>query len=135
MGLSKLTDDDDLALIRRKKIAKLIEREKQVKAQRDWEERVGAERNKLLKRFLAPDALEYLQRLKTNTPAVGNQVEEVILYLVTYRGVRQVISLLDVRYIERQVSGEETKIRIQRDGEVSDFSQYVKEAIEKDKHE
>ncbi|NHJ13889.1 MAG: hypothetical protein EAX95_09430 [Candidatus Thorarchaeota archaeon] len=122
-------------MIRRKKIAKLIEREKQVKAQRDWEERVGAERNKLLKRFLAPDALEYLQRLKTNTPAVGNQVEEVILYLVTYRGVRQVISLLDVRYIERQVSGEETKIRIQRDGEVSDFSQYVKEAIEKDKHE
>ena len=133
MGFSKLTDDDDLALIRRKKMAELIEREKKVKAQKEWQERVGTERAKLLKRFLAPDALDYLQRLKSNVPPIGNQVEEVILYLVTYRGLRQVISLLDVRYIERQVSGEETKIRIQRDGEVSDFSQYVKEAIEKDK--
>lgn len=134
MGFSTLTEDDDLALIRRKKMVELLKREKQAKAQKDWEERVGAERTKLLKRFLAPDAFDYLQRIKNSMAPVGNQVEEIILYLITYRGVRQVLTLLDVRYIERQVRGEEPKIRIQRDGEVSDFSQYVKEAIEKDNH-
>ena len=125
-----LTDDDhDLAMIRRKKMARLVEREKQLQAEKEQEEKVGAERSKLLKRFLAPDALSYLEGLKKREPPVGKQVEDVLLYLVVYRGLRQIISQIDVRYIERQVKGEETKIRVQRDGEISDFGQYVREAI------
>ncbi|MGD9381573.1 MAG: hypothetical protein PVI03_03940 [Candidatus Thorarchaeota archaeon] len=112
-------------------MARMIKREKQIQAAREQEEKVGAERAKLLQRFLAPDALSYLNELKTSNQGVGRQVEEVILYLIVYRGYRQLMSQLDVRYIERQVKGEETKIRIQRDGETSDFGAYVKEAIKK----
>lgn len=119
-------------MIRRKKMARLIQREKQIQAEKEHEEKVGAERSKLLKRFLEPDAQSYLEQLKQRDSSVGRQVEDVVLYLLVYRGVRQIISQIDIRYIERQIRGEETKIRIQRDGEISDFSQYVKEAIGKD---
>ena len=55
----------------------------------------------------------------------------MILYLIVYRGIRQMFSQLDVRYVERQVKGEGPRIKIQRDGETSDFSDYVREAIHK----
>ncbi|MHA1926690.1 MAG: hypothetical protein ACXABV_05445 [Candidatus Thorarchaeota archaeon] len=109
----------------------MMKREKQLQAAREQEEKVGAERMKLLTRFLAQDALSYLNELKTKNQGVAKQVEEVILYLIVYRGYRQLMSQLDVRYIERQVRGEEPKIRVQRDGETSDFGSYVKEAIKK----
>jgi DNA-binding TFAR19-related protein (PDSD5 family) len=112
-------------------MAKMIKREKQMQAAHEQDEKVGAERAKLLERFLAPDALTYLTELKTHNQGVGGQVEEIILYLIVYRGYRQQMTQLDVRYIERQVKGEEPKIRIQRDGETSDFGAYVKEAIRK----
>jgi DNA-binding TFAR19-related protein (PDSD5 family) len=127
-----LTDDDpDLAIIRRKKMAQMIKREKQIQAAREQEEKVGVERAKLLGRFLTTEAFSYLNDLKTQNQGVAKQVEEVILYLIVYRGYRQQMTQLDVRYIERQVRGEEPKIRIQRDGETSDFGAYVKEAIKK----
>ncbi|MFX1260750.1 MAG: DNA-binding protein [Promethearchaeota archaeon] len=127
-----LTDDDpDLAVIRRKKMAQMIKREKQMQAAREQEEKVGVERAKLLGKFLTTEALSYLNNLKTQNQGVAKQVEEVILYLIVYRGYRQQMSQLDVRYIERQIRGEEPKIRIQRDGETSDFGAYVKEAIRK----
>ncbi|MFX0108001.1 MAG: DNA-binding protein [Candidatus Hodarchaeota archaeon] len=127
-----LTEDDpDLARIRRKKMAELVKREKLQQATKDREQKVEVERNKLLQRYLAPDALQYLEDLKSMNPGVGNKVQEVLLYLIVYRGVRQIIRQLDVRYIERQVKGEEPKIRVQRDGETSDLGQYVKDALKK----
>lgn len=130
-GVIKLSDDDELAMIRRKKMAQMIKREKHLKATKEHREKVEAERQKLLKRFLAPDAMSYLSSLNKTDPAVAKRIEDIILYLVVYRGLRQVISQLDIRYIERQIRGEGPKIRVQRDGEVSDFSNYVREAINK----
>lgn len=127
-----MTDDDvELALIRRKKMAKLIAQEKKDQKDKEQQVKVEAERGKLLERYLAPDAQEYLQRTKTNEPAVGSRIEEIILYLIVYRGLRQTITQLDLRYVERQIKGEGPKIRIQRDGETSDFGAYVREAIKK----
>ncbi|MFW9792937.1 MAG: DNA-binding protein [Candidatus Thorarchaeota archaeon] len=115
--------------MRRKKMAELVAREKQLQAKREHEEKTDVERTKLLQRFLAPEARTYLDALKKNEPAVGKRVEDVILYLIVYRGVRQTINQLDIRYVERQVKGEPTKIRVQRNGETSDFGSYVREAI------
>ena len=116
-------------MIRRKKMAELVAREKQMQAQKEHMEKTEVERNKLLQRFLAPDGRKYLDALKSNDPTVGKRVEDVLLYLIVYRGLRQTITQLDVHYVERQVRGEPTKIRVHRDGETSDFSSYVKEAI------
>jgi DNA-binding TFAR19-related protein (PDSD5 family) len=127
-----LTDDDvELAMIRRKKMAKLIAQEKKDLKNKEQQEKVDAERGKLLNRYLAPDAQKYLQRIKSNEPAIGSRIEEIILYLIVYRGLRQTITQLDLRYVERQIKGEGPKIRIQRDGETSDFGAYVREAIKK----
>jgi DNA-binding TFAR19-related protein (PDSD5 family) len=116
-------------MIRRKKMAELMAREKKMQESREKKEKVGAEREKLLLRFLDPDATKYLDALKKHESNIGNRVEEIILYLIMYRGLRQIVTQLDVRYIERQIKGEGPKIRVQRDGETSDFGAYVREAI------
>jgi DNA-binding TFAR19-related protein (PDSD5 family) len=122
-------DDTELAIIRRKKMAKFVAREKMMQEQKEQKEKSEVERTKLLQKFLAPDAQSYLSALKKNEPHIGKRVEDVILYLIVYRGLRQTITQLDIRYVERQVKGEGPKIRVQRDGETSDFGSYVKEAI------
>ncbi len=110
-------------------MAEIVAREKKLQETREQKEKVGAEREKLLKRFLEPEALTYLEGLKTHEPAIGNRVQEIILYLIVYRGLRQVVNQIDVRYIERQIKGEGPTIRVHRDGETSDFGAYVREAI------
>ncbi|MGY5881696.1 MAG: DNA-binding protein [Candidatus Thorarchaeota archaeon] len=129
-----MSDEDyELAMLRRKKMAKLMAQEKKQQESKDQEARVDVERTKLIQRFLASDAHSYLDNLKTREPAIGKQVEDIILYLIVYRGLRQTIKQLDIRYIERQVKGEEPTIRVQRDGETSDFGSYVRDAIKKSK--
>jgi DNA-binding TFAR19-related protein (PDSD5 family) len=128
-------DDSELALIRRRKMAELAARDKKLHEMREQQQKVDVERAKLLKRFLAPDADSYLQDLKSREPAVGAQIEEVLLYLIVYKELREIITQIDVMYIERQVKGEEPKIRVQRDGETSDFGSYVRDAIRKSSEE
>ena len=112
-------------------MAELIAREKQLQETKEKQEKVKVERSKILKRFLDSDAIKYMDQLSEKEPYVAQKIEDIILYLVTYRGIRQVFSQLDIRYIERQVKGEEPKIRVQRDGETSDFGAYVREAMKK----
>ncbi len=129
---STLSDDDsELAIIRRKKMAELAAREKKIQATREHDRKVEVERGKMLKRVLDADADAYLQGLRKREPAVGAKVEEIILYLIVYRGLRETVTQLDIVYIERQVKGEEPKIRVQRDGETSDFGEYVRDAMKK----
>jgi DNA-binding TFAR19-related protein (PDSD5 family) len=116
-------------MIRRKKMAKLVAREKKMQEQKEQEEKTKVSRSTLLQRYLAPEAQTYLSALKKNEPHIGKRVEDILLYLIVYRNLRQTITQLDVRYVERQVKGEGPKIRVQRDGETSDFGSYVKEAI------
>jgi DNA-binding TFAR19-related protein (PDSD5 family) len=110
-------------------MAELVAREKKMQETKEQKEKAGIEREKLLKRFLDSEALKYLENLKVHEPAIGNRVQEVILYLIVYRGLRQVVTQIDIRYIERQIKGEGPTIRVQRDGETSDFGSYVREAI------
>jgi DNA-binding TFAR19-related protein (PDSD5 family) len=131
--VSTLSDDDtELAIIRRKKMAELVAREKKLQETRERNEKVVAEREKLLKRFLEPDALTYLEGLKTKEPVIGKRIQDILLYLIVYRGLRQIITQIDIRYVERQIKGEGPTIKVQRDGETSDFGAYVREAIKAD---
>ena len=133
LGFRLDDDETELALIRRKKMAKLIEQEKKLQKAKEHQEKVGAERAKLLERFLTKDALSYLDALKRREPPIGIQVEDVLLHLIVYRGLRQIIEQIDIRYIERQIKGEGPTIKVQRDGETSDFGSYVRDAIRKGK--
>jgi DNA-binding TFAR19-related protein (PDSD5 family) len=116
-------------MIRRKKMAELVAREKKMQEQKERMEKSEVERAKLLQRFLDSEAQNYLSSLKQKELPIGKRVEDILLYLIVYRGLRQTITQLDVRYVERQVKGEGPQIRVQRDGETSDFSSYVREAI------
>ena len=124
-------DDTELAIIRRKKMAELVAREKRLQETKEQNQKINVEREKILKRFLDPNAASYLEGLKTRESEVGNRVQDIIVYLIVNRGLRQIITQTDVRYIERQIKGEEPTIRVQRDGEFSDFGSYVREAIKK----
>lgn len=97
--------------------------------EKEQKEKSAVGRANLLQKYLAPEAQTYLSALQKNEPHMGKRVEDVILYLIVYRGLRETITQLDIRYVERQVKGEGPKIRVQRDGEISDFGSYVKEAI------
>lgn len=119
-------------MIRRKKMAKLMQEEKKQQQQKEREEKAGKERKKILQKFLADDASAYIDSLRESNASVAKQIEDVIIYLIIYRGIRQRFTQLEVRYIERQIKGEEPKIRVQRNGETSDFGAYVREAIKKD---
>ncbi len=125
-------DDAELASIRRKKMLQLMEREKRLREQQEREQKTKEERTKLLQRFLAPDAQAYLSSLREREPTVAKRIEDVFLYLIVYRGLRQIFSQIDVMYVERRIKGEGPRIRVQRDGEISDFSSYVREALQKD---
>ena len=122
-----MDDETELAMIRRKKMAELIKREKAAKASNERRAKAKAEHSKLLARFLAPDAAQYLEGLKRSEPAIAGRVEELVLNLIINRGFRQVLKQLDLLYIVRQLKGEGSRIRIQRDGEMTDFSDYVRE--------
>ena len=63
-----MDDETELAIIRRKKMATLIKREKATKASNERNAKVKAERSKILARFLAPDATQYLEGLKKSEP-------------------------------------------------------------------
>jgi DNA-binding TFAR19-related protein (PDSD5 family) len=110
-------------------MAELIAREKKMQETREQNEKASVEREKLLKRFLEPDALAYLEGLKTSEPVIWKKVQDILLYLIVYRGLRQIVTQIDIRYIERQIKGEGPTIKVQRDGETSDFGDYVREAI------
>ena len=110
-------------------MAELVAREKKIQEQKEQMEKSEVERAKLIQRFLDSEAQKYLSSLKQKEAPIGKRVEDILLYLIVYRGLRQTITQLDVRYVERQVKGEGPKIRVQRDGETSDFSSYVREAI------
>ncbi len=112
-------------------MAQLIAKEKQLQAQKEQRVKVEAERSRLLNRFLAPDALTYLSSIRKSNPPLAKQIEDVVLYLIVYRGIRQIFSQIDIRYIERQITGEGPKIRVQRDGETTDFGSFVRDAIRK----
>jgi DNA-binding TFAR19-related protein (PDSD5 family) len=114
-------------------MSELVKREKKLQETREQKEKVETEREKLLKRFLDHEASKYLDELIAREPAVGNRAQELILYLIVYRGLRQTITQIDIRYIERQIKGEGPTIRVQRDGETSDFGSYVREAIKENK--
>jgi DNA-binding TFAR19-related protein (PDSD5 family) len=110
-------------------MAELVARERKLQETKERNEKAIAEREKLLKRFLEPDALTYLEGLKTKEPVIGKRIQEILLYLIVYRGLRQMITQIDIRYVERQIKGEGPTIKVQRDGETSDFGAYVREAI------
>lgn len=127
-----LGDDDELSMIRKRKMAHLMKQQERLQADKERQEKVTEQQEQILKKFLSKDAQEYLQALKNREPPIGERVEGIIVYLIVYRGIRQLFSQVDVRYIERQIKGEEPKIRVQRDGETSDFGAYVRDAIKKD---
>jgi DNA-binding TFAR19-related protein (PDSD5 family) len=110
-------------------MAELVARERKLQETREQNEKAGVEREKLLKRFLEPDALTYLEGLKAREPVIWKRIQDILLYLIVYRGLRQIITQLDVRYVERQIKGEGPTIKVQRAGETSDFGDYVREAI------
>jgi DNA-binding TFAR19-related protein (PDSD5 family) len=125
-------EDPELAILRRKKMAKMIAREKKLKEEKERQQKTQAERERILQKYLSPNALSYLESLKQKQLSIASRIESIVLSIIVYRGLRRQIGRQEIRYIERRLKGEGPKIKIQRDGETSDFGSYVRKAIKKD---
>ncbi len=127
-----MTNDDlELELIRKKKMERLLQMQKQLEEQRKREQQKQTQRQRLLDRALLPEAKMYLEQIKKKMPAVAKQIEDIVLYLVLYRGLYEPLNQIDIMYIERKITGQEPKITIKRRGkENKTISDYFKENIE-----
>ena len=74
-------------MLRRKKMAKLVAREKKLQEQKEQAEKTEVSRTTLLQRYLAPEAQTHLSGLKKNEPHIGKISSYTWLYTETY--VRQ----------------------------------------------
>ncbi len=127
-----MTDDDlELELIRKRKMERLLQMQKQLEEQKKREQQKQSKREELLSRALLPEAKLYLNQVRSKAPGVAKQIEDIVLYLVLYRGLYEPLNQIDIMYIERKITGQEPKITIKRRGkENKTISDYFKENMD-----
>jgi hypothetical protein len=127
-------DEDELAALRRKKMAELIEKQQQDKLRQEVHHSVSAAMDQKIEFcisfLLKPDAYAYLNNMKTSNPMVYKRIKdllfpaEVILRLDllvanirTGRVPRGDIWLVDIQQIERDLLGIKSSISYKKRGE------------------
>jgi len=113
--------DEELEAIRRRKMIELMQRslvqkEKKEK-QQDPQQELKEKKEMVLKYILLPDALNYLENLKSTKPKIVEQIEDAVIVLVAYRRIQRKLDKIDIMRIERKLEGVEPRIMYKRRGE------------------
>ena len=133
MSVRKLTDRE-LESIREKRkkellsqsLKKDLEQKKQDDAVRKQQERV-IRATIIVNQFLEIDAREYIEWLTRAKPAVAQTIKDTIILLAQKKMLPKPLSKIEIRKIEREITGEESKIRVKRRGkEVEDLNEAMK---------
>lgn len=131
---SKITDEDELAALRRKRMAEMMAAQKQAKMKDELVSNASAmfERKVqlALSYLLRPDAKQYLDKMKENNEQLYNTIlgelfpPQVLMSIDNLlRGIqiRQVpsgiISLVDIQQLEREFLGIKSSISYKKRGE------------------
>jgi DNA-binding TFAR19-related protein (PDSD5 family) len=133
------TDDHELDKIRMKKMRELMDAKKRQEDMKKYEVSVGDKLEFVLRSVLAPDAYQYLNRLKENEPhvyqyimneLVGQEVIQkldLLIMLIQQRGgVARQIPIDVIIYLERKAKGIKSKIKVKRGDEIMDLGSYLK---------
>ncbi|MHA1777417.1 MAG: hypothetical protein DRO88_13430 [Promethearchaeia archaeon] len=139
-----MPDEEDIELkrLRMEKMQAILRQKKMAEQRAQRREPTLAEKiDQLINVLLAPDALQYLQYIKSQDIEVYNKIRQYLfppkliqeidlLMAYLYRGMirRHIISKTEIQYLERKARGIDSQIRIKKQGEeLTTLSNYLKE--------
>jgi programmed cell death protein 5 len=118
---------DDIEDIRRRKMREMQKRLKEREIKQSQEEQERRELETLLGQVLKPEASQYLEKLRGESPGVARRIEQIIIALVLRRRINYKIDKVIVKAIERKVKGVEPKITFMRKGKRMEISEKLRE--------
>jgi len=130
--------DDELASLREKRrqelLAQKIKKELALKKQ---EEELLKEKDRqkratlIVNKVLEPDAVVYMDWLTKTKPVIAQTIKDTIIMIVYQQQLRRPLSKIDIMKLERELSGQESSIRIKKRGEeATDLSKKMKKDYE-----
>ncbi|MHA1558106.1 MAG: DNA-binding protein, partial [Candidatus Heimdallarchaeota archaeon] len=81
----------------------------------------------IVNQFLEIDAREYMEWLSRAKPAVAQTIKDTIILLAQKKMIPKPLSKIDIRKIERELTGEQSQIKVKRRGkEATDLNEVMK---------
>ncbi|MHA1212152.1 MAG: DNA-binding protein [Candidatus Heimdallarchaeota archaeon] len=126
--------DDELDSLREKRkreliqqsIKKELDQKKQVDAVKKVQEK-DIRASMIINNVLEPEAIAYMDWIVKTNPTVAQTIKDTIIMLLYKNELRKKISKIDLMKIERQLTGQESRIKVKRRGqEAEDISETMK---------
>ncbi|HYT00467.1 MAG TPA: DNA-binding protein [Thermoplasmata archaeon] len=108
------TDEDELDMIRRRKMAELQQAQAQASADQQYREQVQAQRQQILRQILSPEARERLGRIELAYPELKESIENQLIQLAQSGRVQRIIDDATLRQILERVIPRKREIKIER---------------------
>src|SRR6266568_5623684 len=108
------TDEDELDMIRRRKMAELQQAQVQASADQQYREQVQAQRQQILRQILSPEARERLGRIELAYPELKESIENQLIQLAQSGRVQRIIDDATLRQILERVIPRKREIKIER---------------------
>jgi programmed cell death protein 5 len=109
-----MADEEELDLLRQRKMQELQMRAQQEAVQQEQAKRVEAEKAMVMRQLLTPEARERLANLRMTLPDVVESVENQLIMLVQSGRITQQIDDYTLRQILRKVMPQKRDIKIER---------------------
>src|SRR5512136_234343 len=111
-----MADEDELEILRHKKLQELQLRAQQEAAAQEQNKQLDAQRQMLMRQLLTPEARERLANIRMTRPDVVESVENQLIMLVQQGRISQQIDDYTLRQILRKVMPQKREIKIERSG-------------------
>jgi len=130
-----MSDTDELARIRQRKLQALLEQQRRQEAAIQAEAEQAKEREKLIQAIFTPDAVAYLNQMQESRPQLATQIEDIAIMLFSEQQLVEPIPKAGVLLVERRLQGIEPRITVKRRGKeaTSLYEVIRKDLTEKDK--
>ena len=109
-----MAEEEELEILRHKKLQELQVRAQQEAAVQEQNKQLEAQRQMLMRQLLTPEARERLANLRMTRPDVVESVENQLIMLVQQGRITQQVDDYTLRQILRKVMPRKREIKIER---------------------